>query len=217
MIISDPRFVKSPDNFVARFFGSLATQGVCNFLEGHSWTRSVGRSLGRNKREPNHFNDANTLDRGWRAAHTPVDLAQPRDLAPKPFRLKVPHSGPTGCLYGYGAADADALHQWAAAAFADPLQSLIIPAVGMDSKPMPSKWQTGRRLGFDVRIRPPASRARGTAILAGIGAAVTQECGRQYGTRLELSLSGLQLLYTFVSSVSGKREKPEGETGHQLH
>ena len=79
------------------------------------------------------------------------------DLAPKPFRLIVPRGGPTGCLYGYSHADADALRQ-AAAACADPLQALILPALGIDSKPMPTKFEAGRRLGFEVRIRPVVRR-----------------------------------------------------------
>ena len=79
------------------------------------------------------------------------------DLAPKPFRLMVTRGASTGCLYGYGHADADALRE-AAAVCADPLQSRIPPAGGMDSKPMPSEFQAGKRLGFEVRIRPIVRR-----------------------------------------------------------
>ena len=75
------------------------------------------------------------------------------DLAPKPFRLIVPRGGPTGCLYGYGQADADALRE-ASGICADPLQSRILRADTLDSKPMPTEWQAGKRLGFEVRIRP---------------------------------------------------------------
>ena len=79
------------------------------------------------------------------------------DLAPKPFRLMLTRGASTGCLYGYGSADAEALRE-AAAACADPLQSRILPASGMDSKLMPSIFQAGRRLGFEVRIRPIVRR-----------------------------------------------------------
>ena len=75
------------------------------------------------------------------------------ELAPKPFRLMLTRGASTGCLYGYGSADADTLRETAAAC-ADPLQSRILPADGMDSKMMPSMFQAGRRLGFEVRIRP---------------------------------------------------------------
>ena len=76
------------------------------------------------------------------------------DLAPKPFRLMVTRRAATRSLYGYGYTDATALRE----AAADPLQASILPAAGMDSKPVPSGWQPGRRLGFEVRIRPIVRR-----------------------------------------------------------
>ena len=75
------------------------------------------------------------------------------DLAPKPFRLIVPRGAATGVLYGYGHADADALRE-SAAICADPLQARVMPYGQMDSKPMPGQWQAGKRLGFEVRVRP---------------------------------------------------------------
>ena len=84
------------------------------------------------------------------------------DLAPKPFRLMVTRGASTGCLYGYGHADAVALRE-AAAVCADPLQSRILPAGDMDSKEMPAGFQAGRRLGFDVRIRPIVRLERDTS------------------------------------------------------
>ena len=83
------------------------------------------------------------------------------DLAPKPFRLIVPRGGPTGCLYGYGQADANALRE-SAAICAEPLQSRILRADRMDSKAMPSEWQKNKRLGFEIRIRPIVRKARGS-------------------------------------------------------
>ncbi len=84
------------------------------------------------------------------------------DLAPKPFRLIVPRGGQTGCLYGYGPVGADGLRE-AAAICADPLQAGIIPASTIDSKPMPAQWTAGRKLGFEVRIRPIVRLVRDTA------------------------------------------------------
>ncbi len=84
------------------------------------------------------------------------------DLAPKPFRLMVTRGGSTGCLYGYGHADAGALRE-AAAVCADPLQSRILPAGGMDSKEMPSGFQAGKSLGFEVRSRPIVRLERDTS------------------------------------------------------
>ena len=76
-----------------------------------------------------------------------------KDLAPKPFRVMTPRGGRQGCLYGYGAADADALREELNVC-GDPLQCKVIPAETIDSKPMPMEWQVGKRLGFEVRVRP---------------------------------------------------------------
>lgn len=76
-----------------------------------------------------------------------------RDLAPRPFRAIFPRGGSRGCLYGYGFAGADELRE-AADAYADPLQCRIIPPHSIDSKPMPTEWTHGKRLGFEVRVRP---------------------------------------------------------------
>ena len=83
------------------------------------------------------------------------------DLAPRPFRLILPRGNSTGCLYGYGRSGADELREEASIC-ADPLQSRIIPASAMDSKPMPTGWRAGKRLGFEVRIRPVIRKSRGS-------------------------------------------------------
>ncbi len=80
-------------------------------------------------------------------------------LAPKPFRLILPRDGSDGCLYGYVRSDADAMRDMAAAC-ADPLQCRILPLDELHSKPMPETWQAGKRLGFEVRVRPVARRSR---------------------------------------------------------
>ena len=79
--------------------------------------------------------------------------SNPEGIAPRPFRLIIPRDGRRGTLYGYSRADADELRD-AASLFACPLQSRVMPLASLDSKPMPSAWQAGRRLGFEVRIRP---------------------------------------------------------------
>ena len=76
-----------------------------------------------------------------------------RDKRPQPFRLMLPRDGRRGALYGYSRADADALREMASM-LACPLQEKAMSPASIDSKPMPSEWQTGRRLGFEVRIRP---------------------------------------------------------------
>ena len=81
-----------------------------------------------------------------------------RDLSPRPFRAIFPRGGSRGCLYGYGFAGADELRE-AASAYADPLQCRIIPPHSIDSKPMPAEWAAGKRLGFEVRVRPIIRRS----------------------------------------------------------
>ena len=84
------------------------------------------------------------------------------ELAPKPFRLIAPRAGSRGCLYGYGRALADGLRD-AAHTFADPQQLRALPPSSIDSKPMPSEWQSGKRLGFELRVRPVLRKSGGSA------------------------------------------------------
>ncbi len=82
-------------------------------------------------------------------------------LAPKPFRL-VTSKGAGGLratLYGYGHSLAQEL-QAAAEIFADPLQIQILQISTIATKPMPSVWTTGMRLGFEVLVRPVVRHAR---------------------------------------------------------
>ena len=85
------------------------------------------------------------------------------DLAPRPFRTIVPSTRGTrvGTLYGYARCTADELRD-TAAIFCDPLQAKILPASRIDNKLMPRTWQQGKRLGFEVLVRPTIRRARGS-------------------------------------------------------
>ena len=77
------------------------------------------------------------------------------DLAPRPFRIITPRGGSRGSLYGYAAADAAELRR-AAHQNACPLQMRALPPALFDSKLMPAvdEWSAGRRLGFEVLLRP---------------------------------------------------------------
>ena len=81
-------------------------------------------------------------------------------LAPKPFRLIIPRGAATGTLYGYGPADADALRE-AAQLYGDPAQCRILNLPTLAAKSMPTEWTAGKRLGFEIRIRPVVRRGRG--------------------------------------------------------
>ena len=126
-----------------------ATTGVLQMLRAEVNIRDFQRWMGtRRLQDPDH------------AMHCLLTECF-GDLAPRPFRLIVPRGGATGCLYGYGDADADTLRD-AAAVCADPLQCRILPAEAMDSKLMPAEFPAGKRLGFEVRIRPIVRKARGS-------------------------------------------------------
>ena len=89
------------------------------------------------------------------------------ERAPKPFRIIAPRDGRKGVLYGYADADADELRELAGC-FCDPLQARIIPAESVQSKAMPDEWSAGRRLGFEILVRPVVrSRGIGAKIARG--------------------------------------------------
>ncbi|MEK0082421.1 type I-E CRISPR-associated protein Cas6/Cse3/CasE [Benzoatithermus flavus] len=81
------------------------------------------------------------------------------ELAPKPFRLQERRSGGEATLYAYGSRpEAQLLEQ--ARSFAEPD---VFTALGLDrlrAKPMPERFTAGRRLGFEVRVRPVRRRDR---------------------------------------------------------
>ena len=86
------------------------------------------------------------------------------ELAPKPFRMITQRGKRLGAssgsvFYGYGHADADALQE-AASRYADPLQCSVLQVEDLKSKPMPTRWRAGQRLGFEVLIRPTIRRSR---------------------------------------------------------
>ena len=78
---------------------------------------------------------------------------KPDGIAPQPFRLMLPREKRRGSLYGYSPAHADELRE-TASMLACPLQEKAMPLSSLDSKPMPSEWQAGKRLGFEIRVRP---------------------------------------------------------------
>ena len=82
-------------------------------------------------------------------------------ISPKPFRLLAPlQSGVSrGVLYGYAQVSADRLVD-SAANFTDPLQTLVLPKESIQTKVMPLDWEPGRRLGFEVFVRPVVRQTR---------------------------------------------------------
>jgi len=80
--------------------------------------------------------------------HAPEDAR----VAPKPFHVVDPEHRTLSVL-GYSALDHHALSE-RARTFADPLAWGVCDLDGMASKPMPSAFEAGMRLGFAVRVCP---------------------------------------------------------------
>lgn len=82
------------------------------------------------------------------------------ELAPKPFSMQQ-ERGRNVELLGYAAAPVDDLKEHAQR-FADPLLYEAVDWSQAASKPMPSTWEKGQRLGFEVRACPVRRLGRGT-------------------------------------------------------
>ena len=71
----------------------------------------------------------------------------------QPFRLFAPERRASAALYGYADADAAELRHTAEAVASPDCLDVLDPE-GMQSKRMPHHFEQGRRLGFDLRLRP---------------------------------------------------------------
>lgn len=74
------------------------------------------------------------------------------NLAPKPFRCLETRNGDLRVL-GYGDADVATLSDHVAS-FTEPEAAAVCDWYRSASKTMPTEWQSGRRLGFEVRACP---------------------------------------------------------------
>lgn len=71
----------------------------------------------------------------------------------QPFRLIAAPRGQAGQLYAYTRSPRQALLDEAQAA-ALPEALAVCDLSGLAEKPMPTAWHSGRRLGFEIRLRP---------------------------------------------------------------
>ena len=71
----------------------------------------------------------------------------------RPFRLLIAAGGKRGNLYGYSESSADNLRE-AARAYALPEHLAVVAPDQLEGKEMPAEWIAGKRLGFDLRVRP---------------------------------------------------------------
>lgn len=106
---------------------------------------------------PRPRRDGREADAGFdpgRALHHVLDESfGPSAL--KPFRLMVPRDRDRGTVYAYTARPKDELLATVAETAPPELASGRILDLGrLETKPMPGTWTQGKRLGFDVRVRP---------------------------------------------------------------
>lgn len=71
----------------------------------------------------------------------------------QPFRLMVARGGRAGTLYAYTTQDETALREMARET-ATPDALVVCDPGRLAVKPMPDGWREGRRLAFDIRVRP---------------------------------------------------------------
>lgn len=71
----------------------------------------------------------------------------------RPFRLLVAPRGNTGSLYGYCESDGDSLRE-GGRIHAPPEHLGVLRLDRLEGKAMPTGWTDGRRIGFDLRVRP---------------------------------------------------------------
>ena len=94
----------------------------------------------------------------------------------QPFRLMVAPRMRRGTLYAYAEADAEELRRIAREVGA-PEALAALDAARLEEKAMPDVWTPGRRLGFDVRLRPVVRLASEVAPPA------DRQGGRRHGFR----------------------------------
>ncbi len=71
----------------------------------------------------------------------------------QPFRLMVAREGRVGTLYAYTVQDQTTLRETAFETACPETLAVCDPAC-LAVKSMPDEWRTGRRLAFDIRVRP---------------------------------------------------------------
>lgn len=113
------------------------------------------------------------FDEGKALHHILGELFGPGML--QPFRLIVAPRAKSGTLWAYTEANADTLREIAAPVALSEAAEAALPLSRLDTKPMPDVATPGRRLGFDIRLRPVVRLA------SAIEAPSDREGGRRHG------------------------------------
>jgi CRISPR system Cascade subunit CasE len=91
------------------------------------------------------------FDEGRALHHLLAETFGPQTM--QPFRLFVAPQGKQGQVYAYSRADLAALRDVAQTCALPEIQE-VCDLDRLAVKPMPEAWRAGRRLGFEVRVRP---------------------------------------------------------------
>ena len=98
-----------------------------------------------------HRGHAAGFDEGRAVHHLIDEMFGPGEL--RPFRLLVAPGRAVGSLYGYCRSDGESLRE-AARIHSPPEHLGVLQLDRLEEKPMPAAWRKGRRIGFDLRVRP---------------------------------------------------------------
>ena len=115
----------------------LAMDSLARWSAERGWIRGGGHAAG--------------FDEGRALHHLLDELFGPRIL--RPFRLLVATGGNKANLYGYSQHDHRQLRK-AAQVHGLPDHTSVIELERLQGKIIPSIWTFGRRVGFDLRVRP---------------------------------------------------------------
>lgn len=111
-------------------------------------SRNYGWTLYRNR----HGRESDAgFDEGRAVHHLLTETFGPGEL--QPFRMMAASPGKLGYIYAYSRLDA-AMLQESAQAYALPEIDKICNLSQIMTKVVPDDWRPGRRLGFEVRVRP---------------------------------------------------------------
>jgi len=105
----------------------------------------------------------------------------------QPFRLVVAPRARSGTLWAYTEADANALRETAAPVALSEAAEAALPLAHLTTKPMPDIAAPGRRLGFDIRLRPVVRLA--SAIAAPADRVGSRQQGFKAGAEVDAFLA----------------------------
>ena len=116
---------------------ALSMSNLAQWSADRGWVRRGGRVTG--------------FDEGRALHHLLDELFGPGSL--RPFRLLIAAGGRRANLYAYSENSAADLRE-AARTYGLPEHLGVVSPDLLEGKEMPAEWTSGKRLGFDLRVRP---------------------------------------------------------------